>query len=252
MGSYSEKLILTGSVYEHYTYEKAIATGFVKGKGQGPPRGSPEDYDEGVNRVRALRRARQQIRRLINSNVYQYYDPRGRPNQPKFLTLTFKENVTDLDQANYNFKKFRQRLEYREKVKLKYLNVVEFQKRGAVHYHTMLFNLPYIPRGKIEKAWDQGFIKINAIKGVDNLGAYVSKYLRKEISDERLKGEKCYFSSRGLIQPLEIIEKNLIDAVLEQLPGNSKIYETTFESEFTGSVLYRQYNINSHGVPNEM
>ncbi len=238
MAVYAEKLILSGSVYEHYVFEKPIHTGFCKD----PPRGSPKER-ENDDRERALRRARQQIRRSINSNVCQYYDSRGRPYLPKFLTLTFAKNVKELDKANYEWKKFRQRLEYHVKDKLKYLTVVEFQKRGAVHYHSMLFNMPYIKEKVIKEAWGQGFIKINAIDNVDNLGAYVSKYLRKEISDERLRGEKCYFSSRGLFKPVELVEKYLIDAVLEQIPGNCKVYETTFETEFTGSVLYKQYNL---------
>ncbi len=182
MTFYTEKLILSGSVYEHYIFQKPIRKGFCKD----PPRGSPiqkENQEENQDRERALRRARQQVRRSINSNVWQYYDARGRPYMPKFLTLTFKENVTDLDQTNYEWKKFRQRLEYQVKEKLKYLTVIEFQKRGAVHYHSMLFNMPYIKQKVIRDAWGHGFIYINAIEQIDNLGAYVSKYLRKELAD---------------------------------------------------------------------
>lgn len=235
-----EKLIVSGNVYEHYVYERPISEGFKRD----PPRGSPRESEEDA-REKALRRARREVRRLINSNVYQYYDARGRPIRPKFLTMTFRENVTDLDEANYEWKKFRQRLEYELKQKLKYVVVVEFQKRGAVHYHSMLFNLPYLPRKLLADTWGQGFVKINAIDNVDNLGAYVSKYMQKDFSDERLRGEKCYFTSRRLYQPWEITEKNLINSVLESLPGGSMVYETQFENEYTGKTLYRQYNTRS-------
>jgi hypothetical protein len=242
MQTISERIIVSGDVYEHYIYERPVVRGFKRD----PPIVYHEvpEVPDGDDREKSLRRARREVRRLINSNVNRYYDSRDRPIRPKFLSITFKENVTDLEQANYEWKKFRQRLEYELKQRLKYLVVVEFQKRGAVHYHATLFNTPYLPRGMLAEKWGQGYVKINAISKVDNIGAYVSKYMQKEFDDERLRGEKCYFTSRGLYQPWEITEKNLINSVLESLPGTSKVYETIMQTGYSGFVQYTQYNTN--------
>ncbi|MGM9458151.1 rolling circle replication-associated protein, partial [Lacticaseibacillus rhamnosus] len=62
----------------------------------------------------------------------------------KFVTFTFAENVKDIDQANREWKKFVQRLR-RRYGDFKYLSVIEFQKRGAVHYH-MISDLPYVKK----------------------------------------------------------------------------------------------------------
>ena len=73
----------------------------------------------------------------------------------------------------------------------KYLAVVEFQKRGAIHYH-MLSDFGYIEQKELEKIWGNGFVWIRDLltgnngKPVDNVGAYLVKYMNKNIIDKRL------------------------------------------------------------------
>jgi len=132
---------------------------------------------------------------LVNSN----------PDLNKFLTLTFHENLQDIEKANYEFKKFIQRLE-RLYPHLKYVCGIEFQKRGAVHYH-IITNLPYIDVNYLaEKYWGNRFIKLNRIDHVDNLGKYISKYLTKAYEDIRLTNKKKYFSSRNLLRPIRLYD----------------------------------------------
>ena len=46
--------------------------------------------------------------------------------QSKFVTLTFKDNVTDLDKANYEFRQFIKRLNYKVYgKKCSYLSIVQ-------------------------------------------------------------------------------------------------------------------------------
>jgi len=59
------------------------------------------------------------------------------------------------------------------------LAVIQFQDRGAIHYH-MMSDLPYIPKAKLSKIWGNGFIKINDITNVDNVGAYLIGYMNKK------------------------------------------------------------------------
>ena len=197
--SYNRKLVISGNVVELYEYDIEQLRGFEKKNHVG--RGGGDEItqeDKDLNRERVLLRAKRDLRRLINANVGVYRE------KPKFLTLTFKKNITDTTEANYEWKKFRQRLEYRIKKKLKYIVVVEFQKRGAVHYHAVLFNMPYIHFSEYNKIWNNGFLQIDGLEDiedkdlseVDNIGAYVSKYMTKA-SAERLEGKKSYFTARG-------------------------------------------------------
>lgn len=230
---YTKKLIKSGHVYEVYEYEKPVRCG--DSKNPNGRRLKADDENSRVTRQKTLNKAKQNIRRLINANVWQYGEP------PIFLTLTFAENVTDTKQANYEFKKFRQRLEYMLNIKLKYVAVVEFQKRGAIHYHIVFFNLPYVPVEKLSEVWSNGFIKVNKIDHVDNVGAYLTKYIGKEFQDDRLRGQKCYFTSRGLVKWEEITDKKKIEQIESTL--GTEIYKVNYINDYVGSVNYKQYNI---------
>lgn len=232
---YSVKAVRSGNVVELYEYENLILLGETN-NGFGRSVQANEE-DKARHRKYTLAKAGRTVRRLINANV----DAWGEV--PKFLTLTFAENVQDVKQANYEFKKFRQRLEYELKLKLKYVVVVEFQKRGAVHYHVVFFNLPYVDADFLASVWRNGFIKINAIEHVDNVGAYVCKYMTKNSDDERLQGQKSYFTSRGLIKPVEkALEKKEIDQLRAGL-SQYKVYESDFFNDYTGNIRYEQYNL---------
>lgn len=256
--SYDRRYIKSGQIIEIIDYERPIYKKLDKeerntGSDQGRSVEATEE-DKQRHREDTLSRARQDTRRLINANVYQYKNQEGNTFRPVFLTLTYAENVTELEEANHDFRCFIKRLNeyvYGRKIsnQLKYVVVPEFQKRGAVHYHLILFNMPYIKSNKLAEIWQQGFIKINAIDKVDNVGAYVVKYMNKEKEDERLKGQKCYFSSRGLLKPEEIRcrtgtekEKEL-DELADSLTPNL-VYQVQHTSDYYGSIMYKQYNLS--------
>lgn len=239
--SVKSKVIISGSVVEIYEYEKSVYKGFVSNGGR--DKMANEEGKE-KNRKDTLRRARQDVRRTVNANVWAY----GDHCQPKFLTLTFSDNITDLDIANYKFKKFIKRLNYlvfgMKIANLRYTAVPEFQKRGAVHYHVVLYNLPYTKADVIEEVWGNGFIKINKIDDVDNVGAYVCKYMVKDLDDDRLKGRKCYFNSRGLFKPVVIEDEKKVENIKNSLPGEKRTVLTVYENDYTGVTIYKQYNLN--------
>lgn len=230
----------SGNIVEVYEYENSLVCGEVRNEnGRAGMTEVKTDSDRSkLYRNQVLTRARRDVRRLINANINAWGQV------PKFLTLTFNKHITELEQANYEFKKFRQRLEYELKLKLKYVAVVEFQKNGRIHYHVIFFNLPYVEANYLASIWKNGFIKINAIDHVDNVGAYVTKYMTKDNDDERLKGKKSYFTSRGLKKPIEkyLNDEKEIAKIKEEL-SHKKIYENTFENEYTGNILYTQYNL---------
>lgn len=255
-----KKIVQSGDVIEIYEYERGYLKGYELTHSEREKTGRKKgeissNYEE--HRKQVLQRAKKNLRRLINANVGQY----GEEFTAKFLTLTFKDNVTDLDKANYEFKKFIKRLNYycfgTKKANLKYTCVVEFQKRGAIHYHVIIYNMPYVKANYIAKVWGNGFIKINKIDDVDNVGAYVAEYLGDaekgqghDVEDDRLQGKKSYFSSRGLFKPIEITNKEVVEQVATALPEEYLTYSATFENENLGNITYKQYNLkklNSKG-----
>jgi len=243
-----KKLIQSGDIIEIYEYSDGYIKGYTLSENEIEKRKGFKSNTDTDSRERSLRRAKANLRRLINANVGQY----GREFTAKFLTLTFRENVQNIKQANYEFSKFIKRLNYRlygtKKVNLKYTTVIEFQKRGAIHYHTIIYNMPYLKADELSNIWGNGFIKINNIDNIDNVGAYVGEYLGKaeqgkDIEDDRLRGKKTYFSSRGLFKPLEITDKKIVEQVADALLDRKPTYLATYENEYLGIVTYKQYNI---------
>jgi len=197
-----------------------------------------------------LRRARNTLRRLINANTGKWNE------REKFFTLTFKENVTDHEKANAEFRSFIKRLNYKIFKKhsgLKYVCVVERQERGALHYHIVLFNMPFVHVNELSEIWGHGFVRINEIKDVDNLGVYVVKYIEKtmyemqEKKSAKVKDKKLYFASRGLCKPVEISDgtekgKEEILNIAAKTKGH-EVFRKTYESEYYETFEVIQYNL---------
>lgn len=240
-----KKYVITGDIIEVYSYSQ-----YLKGKGgANRTKDKSEDVEKSLkNYANTNQRRRDNVRRLACCNFNCKYD--------KFFTLTFKDNITDVKEANYLFMKFIQRLKYYfskidKSFVLKYLAVIEFQSRGAVHYH-VLSNIPYIEQKILQDIWQNGFVYINAINHVDNIGAYIVKYMTKDNTDSRLQGFKGYFYSLNLRKPEEIVNHDLKEfAKLEKIIKEKykideikPVYENVFDTEFLGSCEYKQYNLN--------
>lgn len=235
-----KKYVITGHILEVYTYDY-----YIHGKGgfSGIAKGQADIQSALKNYANTNQRRRDKIRRLACTNFNNKYD--------KFLTLTFKENMTNIEECNLLFKKFIMRLKYTYKLdNLKYLAVIEFQERGAVHYHVLL-NIPYIPHIELQDLWGNGFVFINAISHVDNLGAYILKYMTKDNNDTRLMGKKAYLTSRNLKQEETIVNHDIKDfskiesKIIQKYNLNDlkAVYESKFDTEMLGNCTYKQYNL---------
>jgi len=147
---------------------------------------------------------------------------------------------------------FIQRLKYNFP-SIKYLAVPEFQgdyyfrtgiKKefgGAIHYHLLLNQI--VDTKKIEKVWRHGFVKINKIKSINNVGLYVSKYLSKESFNRKYFGKKKFFYSRNLNRPQEFKGKESETIMANYFPLPEKVYEKEFSNKYRGEVMVNIYQI---------
>ena len=233
-----KKIVISGDIVEVFEYSQ-----YITGKG-GAHRSKEksQDLEKSLeNYANTNQRRRDMVRRLACSNFDTEYD--------KFFTLTFKDNMTDIKVANRIFSKFIMRLKSRFSNDLKYLAVIEFQDRGAIHYH-VLSDIPYIPQKELQDIWGNGFVFINAISHVDNVGAYIVKYMTKDNNDKRLQGQKGFFCSRNLRRPEEYInhdkkEFEKIEKKVENkyhISEREPIYNTLYDTTCLGSCNYSQYN----------
>ena len=236
---YNKKYYIFNDIIEEYTYtkiqtQKHTQTQNIRGS-RGKEALTKEDLQTYLKRSEF--RAKKEVRHLVNANA----DWFGKESL-KFLTLTYAQEIYDIKASNRNFTNFIKRLTRFVGHEIKYVAVIEFQDKnrgGVIHYHLMLFNVPYIPNTDIERIWGHGFIKINAIDEVDNVGAYMVGYMGKTGGDERLYNEKRFFRSKGLKRPKEVV-------VLAS-PGNDfeaegyrEVYKVSYENKYIGEVTYRQ------------
>jgi len=227
-------MIVSGSIVELYEYAFPFMYDTVGRVGISSDSVSTE------RRVDNLRYVRQEIRRVIECNYKNY------GYEPIFLTLTFKENLQQVDLANREFKKFIQRLNNYYGRSFKYLAITEFQRRGAVHYHSIFFNMPLEIESQerrnrtVSKIWGNGFIDIERVRHAKAVAPYVSKYLEKSIMDKRLIGKKAYFTSRGLLRPKEIRNEAEINKKFSEYNLALK-FESVYSSEHYKTIIYKQY-----------
>lgn len=230
---YNTKIIETPTTKEVYFYEHPIYShSHTKADTNLSESNKRKTFDEMSARKQynSLKRkqkhyeqTRWEIARIVDCNF---------DKKTKFLTLTFKENIQDITITNKEFKYFIQRLNYylyQSKVQtLKYIATWEKQKRGAIHYHVIFFDFPYIPKEKLQELWTHGFIKINRIDvdSKENRGRYLSKYFGKDLELKEHK-KKAFFKSQNLIMPLE--EKLMLTSdIIKDLSQENIVYQKEY------------------------
>jgi len=137
----------------------------------------------------SLRKTFNRLRELINTNFT------GSP-QELFITLTYRGDLQtrDTKKVYSDFKNFIDRLRYKYKdvSTIDYINVLEPHASGNFHMHVLMrFNdvaSIYIPNSELADIWGNGYVTVQSLKGVDNIGAYLSAYLADiEIPEENAK-----------------------------------------------------------------
>lgn len=238
----TERLFISGLEIEHYRYnEKPIIRNYKRKKRKEKKENNIEKKQDKKSNF-AINRTRREIRRLVNSNT----------GLIKFLTLTTA--ISDIKKANGFFNLFTQRMKSHFS-EFQYLAVIEFQKDvdffgnkkvdgGAVHYH-LLCNLRYVKSEDLAKIWKHGFIKIKRVNHVDNLGRYLSKYLQKDMFDERMFGKKKFFCSQDLERPVEIINDEAKFFIQDNYKNMKMTWEATFRDDYRGEIDYKIFHLKN-------
>lgn len=239
----SYKVIKSGHIVDIYVYDRFISLRDEEerqNKGGRDKEGKEERKAE--YRATVAHRAYTKLMNIINAN----FDENS-----LFVTLTYKKNMQDIDQANYDLKKFLQKMKRRQ-ADFKYVWVMEFQERGAIHYH-MMCNLD-IQFETVEERqsheriladiWSHGFVDIG-YKKTDNAGAYLVKYMTKDNMDQRLIGKKSYSTGGKLEKPKDIKGYEAIET-MNQLSEYIPSYTSSYYSDFHGNITRYQFNLKRY------
>ena len=188
------------------------------GKGGGAPRRNTERSQMSDRSLQdSLKRASITMRRRILSI-----------NASRMLTLTFRQNITDPLIAWGRFKYF-MKLVQAGKSPFLYVAVMEFQKRGAIHFHLAvnrkldykyIRTLWYRAVGNIDVQSEDGSIKSLPNGNIDvrnpnrcgfnswnprRLAGYLTKYLKKSFNDSTEFNKRRYSSSKNIPVPQPVV-----------------------------------------------
>lgn len=164
-----------------------------------------------ANLSRSVRRSRAQVRRKCMAAELNH-----------MVTLSYQENMTDVDEAYRHVARYI-RLLRKTSPKLGYCIVLEFQKRGAVHFHMAVHGWQNIPH--LRATWQRvlkekglhGGVNVQAPRGkalyspykIPLLAGYMSKYITKDLCSAN--GRQRYRVSEGIAIPsdtfLYIVER---------------------------------------------
>ena len=277
------KLVISGSMLEIYNFFCPIIFGAkrINNAEEIKPEKLPltaEQRNEAI--LSSARRAKQNIRRLIYANAWRWFKASGRPYTPIPMTLTFREDVQDVNAGSEEFTKFIRRLNYEvgiieggknttesKKSVLKYLGVIQFQPESQrVHYHILFFNLPFMKNiyDRMDRIWGKGFFNINGKdKGsfktltekvnIKKVIDYYSQYITQACYDKRLFGKKKCFGSRGLLKPITIYREKLILQIFNELPEEMLVFEKEkIPVPYLISFDYYRYNLTDEQLEKDI
>lgn len=125
-----------------------------------------------------------------------------------FLTLTFTYDITQKE-AQKHIKRFMERVaKNRGEISLSYISVPELTKKGRLHFHLLVYNLP--PESaelerktrNFQRLFQRGYVDISSAEYTSaGIAGYMAKYMAKSIGDENNGTRKGFTCSRNIKRP---------------------------------------------------
>jgi len=232
------KVIRSGNLIELYEFSKKLQ----EKRPQSRKKSNRNTHTHPSRRFSNVSNTRKRIRRIIRANLD------GNEN-PALITCTMYE-ILPVKASFAAHTAFLASLKRKTALKIRYVTVLEFQKRGACHFHTLIWGLPkqVIDNEKrtrnIQRQWTRGYVDCIHTDGKPALVGYLIKYLQKSMHDPRLAGEKSYSCSRDVLRPMQVAGNTLSDYLGEIIPDDAIIKtHKRFDTEWLGEAKYTAYEI---------
>lgn len=190
-----------GTDLEAVSFQLEADEQLMRGGGAKRKNASKDDMDK-VTLDKSRQRARSSVRRKCFA-----------AGMDRMMTLTFRENVTDLPVAWEVFKYFSRKMKWRFSDRWFYVAVPEYQERGAVHFHLAVSG--FFHANTVRRFWKQaagqfdGNIDITSPRKIGKaswnprrIAAYLTKYITKE---ETVGFNSRRYSSGGNIPEPEVV-----------------------------------------------
>jgi hypothetical protein len=256
-----QKVVISGRILEHYNYAKSLPK---------QPQFRKKCTKREISAVVCVSRSDNLVRRKKSFERLVYANLVGKE-MPVLLSLTMFE-VTGLAFAYQSLKSFMRRVRSLTPSVLRYIAVPEYQQRGAIHFHVILWGLPEhiiinetphwdreedigsmdkIQRGSrlLQHLWQFGFLDCTSTDGSPRLARYLSKYLSKSMSDIRVGHARAYTSSHNVLRSVSLSSSSSVgyalDAMRIKLSTTPPLLEHHFDTQWLGECRYRRYLLDN-------
>jgi len=233
------KVIQSGNQLEIYEYEKSLS-----------PRVQRKKKNVGrypkltTRRIDNAYRLKKTFVRLVRSNLVG-------TEPPLFFTFTMVE-VIRIERAYRLFTECVSRLRRQYGKCFRYIAVPEFQKRGAVHFHVLVWGIgqkEIIENERvyrtIQNIWSRGYVDCILTDGHPALAGYLGKYMHKALLDQRLLGQKSYCASRNVLRTVSLNFAQALNFSQEIWGIDEKVAipekEREFDTKWLGRCRYRSF-----------
>jgi len=190
------------------------------------------------------RSAAMAFRKLVAANLY-------RSNAPILATFTYTENMGDIGRAKKDLNAFEKRFKAQFGVTVRYIITAEYQERGAVHFHALIWGLhpSIVKRERSTRLfagfWGKGFVDLKKTDGNIRLAGYLAKYFRDTFADKRLAGRKAYVASKNVQRPIivkdAILAAHFLGMSQPDLSTAHLAQEQDYDTVWLGRCLYQKY-----------
>lgn len=229
------KIIKSDTQYEIYRYEREPLETRRRGSRGGTQRGPRRP----IKRTFAnTRRARKDFIRLVRANL-------TGESCPAFLTLTMRD-IVSVRVAYSCLKGFVGSFRDFVGKDFKYIAVPEYQKRGAVHFHILVWGCSdeIIKNERqtrtIQNLWALGYVDIVPTDGSPKLAGYLGKYMSKSLLSGDIGFSKAYTSSRNVLRPVSFSSAQTLEIPDDFWSGDNVVLtERTYEVPWLGECTYQ-------------
>jgi len=174
---------------------------------------------------------------------------------PAFITFTYFEDNPETIKNGY--KQIRQFFSIIAKhiARASYIVVPEWQKRGQLHFHALVWGLPrqYTEKSSernsriLQRFWALGYVDVlNATNNSTAISRYLTKYMVKAYSDSRIGNRRAYTRSNDFPK-VYVYGSNTLSTHLPNILTTNHIqtYETVYDVPYIGQCNKSIYENNN-------
>jgi len=260
------KLIQSGTLVEEWEFQREPSPDRLLKKKKPIRRLYPRE-----RRPDAIIAARKRFQRLVRANL-------SERKPPALLTLTTRD-IVGISEGYALYTRFCKdlRREY-GLLTLRWVAVPEFQKRGAVHFHILMWGLPddwpcilsknlytdkagkkkrrhVCPKARscerrtrrLANLWGTGYADLVLTDGNARISSYLAKYMSKALHDKRLIGKRGYSASRNIVRPVSLNTPFQISIAKEDwgIGGDTPVaLYREYDTVWLGRCVYKQFIVD--------